>query len=277
MNHIGDDISRGLLTFAERKTLGERGLFWLKVHLANKAGFDKASLEERLAFTEEHIQDIYDSADHPLEVSAALSWPSCAYIFSDVHTYRINSQGSGWWLKSEDPWQTLAACIEVTEALRSDDPTKYQSYLPVHQDGSCNGLQHYAALGGDVEGGREVNLVPGERPGDVYSKVAAEVNKLVDQDAGNGHDIAKALKGYIKRKVVKQTVSFLFKGVWGETFRILTTMMMIKVMTTVYGKVYHIIHLGTSTLSMEPYRCLLQVSLLWVLANRSDVSLKTSV
>lgn len=190
LNHIGDDISRGLLTFAERKELGERGLFWLKVHLANKAGYDKASLEERLAFTEGHLKDINDSADHPLD-------------------------GSGWWLKSEDPWQTLAACIELTEALRSDEPTKYKSRLPVHQDGSCNGLQHYAALGGDVEGGREVNLIPGSRPGDVYSKVAAEVNKLVNQDAENGHDIAKALKGHIKRKVVKQTV---MTTVYGVTF-----------------------------------------------------------
>ncbi|EGG00664.1 uncharacterized protein MELLADRAFT_50335 [Melampsora larici-populina 98AG31] len=190
LNHIGDDISRGLLTFAERKELGERGLFWLKVHLANKAGYDKASLDERLAFTEGHLKDINDSADHPLD-------------------------GPGWWLKSEDPWQTLAACIELTEALRSDDPTKYKSRLPVHQDGSCNGLQHYAALGGDVEGGREVNLIPGIRPGDVYSKVATEVNKLVNQDAENGHDIAKALKGHIKRKVVKQTV---MTTVYGVTF-----------------------------------------------------------
>lgn len=116
-------------------------------------------------------------------------------------------QGSRWWLKSEDPWQTLAACIELAQALRSSEPAKYKSNLPVHQDGSCNGLQHYAALGGDIEGGREVNLIPGDRPGDVYSKVAAEVAKLVDHDAENGHDIAKALKGHIKRKVVKQTVS----------------------------------------------------------------------
>ncbi|MBW0481557.1 hypothetical protein O181_021272 [Austropuccinia psidii MF-1] len=190
LNHIGDDISRGLLTFADRKQLGERGLFWLKVHLSNKAGFDKASLEEREKFVDNHLSEIFDSADYPLE-------------------------GKRWWLESEDPWQTLAACIELTNALRSDDPVQYSSHLPVHQDGSCNGLQHYAALGGDIEGGKEVNLVPGEKPGDVYSKVAAEVNKLVDEDAKNGHDIAKALQGHIKRKVVKQTV---MTTVYGVTF-----------------------------------------------------------
>jgi DNA-directed RNA polymerase len=32
------------------------------------------------------------------------------------------------------------------------------SHLHIHQDGSCNGLQHYAALGRDIEGAYQVNL-----------------------------------------------------------------------------------------------------------------------
>ncbi|KAA1068694.1 DNA-directed RNA polymerase [Puccinia graminis f. sp. tritici] len=190
LNHIGDDISRGLLKFAEEKELGADGLRWLKIHLSNKYGNDKASLDDRAKFIEERLELVFDSADRPLE-------------------------GKRWWLESEDPWQTLAGCMELTAALRSPDPRAYRSSLPVHQDGSCNGLQHYAALGGDIDGGKEVNLVPGEKPGDVYSKVAVEVAKLVDFDAANGHDIAKALKGHIKRKVVKQTV---MTTVYGVTF-----------------------------------------------------------
>ncbi len=34
----------------------------------------------------------------------------------------------------------------------------------MHQDGSCNGLQHYAALGRDESGGRAVNLLPVDKP-----------------------------------------------------------------------------------------------------------------
>ena len=41
LNHVGSDLCRGLLLFAEGKPLGERGLFWLKVHLANLMGQDK--------------------------------------------------------------------------------------------------------------------------------------------------------------------------------------------------------------------------------------------
>jgi hypothetical protein len=38
------------------------------------------------------------------------------------------------------------------------------SYLPVQQDGSCNGLQHYAALGRDKAGAAAVNLMDCEAP-----------------------------------------------------------------------------------------------------------------
>ena len=44
LNHIGADINRGLLEFSEGKRLGEKGLKWLKIHLANKMGKDKLSL-----------------------------------------------------------------------------------------------------------------------------------------------------------------------------------------------------------------------------------------
>ncbi|GFH30236.1 DNA-directed RNA polymerase, partial [Haematococcus lacustris] len=42
------------------------------------------------------------------------------------------------------------------------------------QDGSCNGLQHYAALARDSRGAAAVNLVPSDKPQDVYSAVANE-------------------------------------------------------------------------------------------------------
>lgn len=43
------------------------------------------------------------------------------------------------------------------------------------QDGSCNGLQHYAALGRDLIGAISVNLMPCNVPQDVYSAVAQQV------------------------------------------------------------------------------------------------------
>ncbi|GAA5880749.1 hypothetical protein JCM8547_008958 [Rhodosporidiobolus lusitaniae] len=190
LSHIGDDMCRGLLLFGESKELGERGLQWLKIHLSNLTGFDKASFAEREAYTMEHLDDIFDSADKPLE-------------------------GNRWWTKADDPWQCLATCIELTAALRSSDPTKYLSSLPVHQDGTCNGLQHYAALGGDLKGAHQVNLDGGDRPADIYSGVASAVNEFIVRDAEKGLKEAILLQGKVTRKVVKQTV---MTTVYGVTF-----------------------------------------------------------
>ncbi|KAG5437468.1 hypothetical protein PCANB_000896 [Pneumocystis canis] len=189
-NHLGNDLCRGLLTFYEAKEIGESGLRWLKIHLANVCGLDKESFVEREAFTVENLKNIFDSADNPLK-------------------------GSRWWLKSDDPWQTLAACFELTAALRSPDPYKFKSRLPVHQDGTCNGLQHYAALGGDILGARQVNLEPSNRPYDVYTRVAELVNEQVQKDAKEGNHLAILLKDKITRKIVKQTV---MTNVYGVTY-----------------------------------------------------------
>ncbi len=117
--------------------------------------------------------------------------------------------------RAEDPWQCLATCFELKAALDTPDPTKYISHLPVHQDGTCNGLQHYAALGGDEWGARQVNLEPGDRPADIYSAVAGLVQEDVAHDMEDGNPLAKALVGKITRKVVKQTV---MTNVYGVTF-----------------------------------------------------------
>lgn len=225
LSHMGDDITRGLLEFAEGRPLGKRGLTWLHVQLANTAGFDKASLEERENYAKKMLPEIMDSADRPLD-------------------------GNKWWTQAGDPWQCLAACIELTSALRSPNPEEYISHIPVQQDGTCNGLQHYAALGGDRTGAEQVNLAVGEKPADVYTAVANLVHREIEKDL-NALDELKAkleaeglptpqllnavptssdmandaivraanaaamLKGKVTRKVVKQTV---MTTVYGVTF-----------------------------------------------------------
>lgn len=110
LNHLGSDLCRGILEFAEGRPLGKAGLHWLKIHLANlyAGGVDKLSYDGRISFTENHLDDIFDSADRPLEAKR-------------------------WWLGAEDPFQCLAACINLAEALRSSSPETTISYTPVHQ------------------------------------------------------------------------------------------------------------------------------------------------
>ncbi|KAF2659137.1 DNA-directed RNA polymerase mitochondrial precursor [Lophiostoma macrostomum CBS 122681] len=190
LNHIGADIARGLLRFANGKELGTVGLQWMRIHLANLYGYDKASLKDREQFAIDHVEDIYDSATNPLK-------------------------GNRWWAKAEDPWQCLACCVELKNALESPDPTRFVSHLPVHQDGTCNGLQHYAALGGDKAGASQVNLEPSDRPQDIYTGVADLVRSMVSEDAKKGNLYAAVVLEKISRKVVKRTV---MTNVYGVTF-----------------------------------------------------------
>uniref|UniRef100_A0A7G3AR83 DNA-directed RNA polymerase n=1 Tax=Lutzomyia longipalpis TaxID=7200 RepID=A0A7G3AR83_LUTLO len=189
LSHMGSDLARSLLKFHEGKPLGRDGLMWLKLHCINLTGTKKReSVAERLRYAEEILSDILDSADDPLG-------------------------GKMWWAQSDEPWQTLACCMEIAKVIRSPDPEAFISHFPIHQDGSCNGLQHYAALGRDTAGAVSVNLAPSDSPQDVYSAVAALVEEARVRDAAKDVEVAKTLEGFIRRKVIKQTVMTTVYGV----------------------------------------------------------------
>ncbi|KHJ89353.1 DNA-directed RNA polymerase, partial [Oesophagostomum dentatum] len=196
LNHMGDDVNRCILKFAKGRRLGFRGFHWLKLHCINLTGkMKRNSIADRLEEADRVLEEMVDSANHPLD-------------------------GRGWWLESEEPWQTLAACMEIRDALAFPEKIEnFVSHLAIHQDGSCNGLQHYAALGRDEQGGREVNLLSSPTPNDVYSSVAVRVEqkRLEDEKGGPNMEIARRLREAmpqpVPRKVIKQTVMTTVYGV----------------------------------------------------------------
>lgn len=198
LNHLSSDLCRGVLEFAKGQPLGRSGLRWLKIHLANlyAGGIEKLSHDGRLGFVDNHLNDIFDSAENPIG-------------------------GNRWWLTAEDPFQCLAACVELSEALKSSSPHAFISHLPVHQDGSCNGLQHYAALGRDSLEAAAVNLVARERPADIYSEISVRVHDIMTRDSQKDPSVypeallAKILINQVDRKLVKQTV---MTSVYGVTY-----------------------------------------------------------
>lgn len=195
LQHMGADLTRAMLTFAgPGKELGARGVYWLKVHLANLLGADKLAFDDRVLYTENRLDQCLKTADDPL-----------------------SDESLEFWATQRDPFQLLAACNELRQGCGRFGSRRaletFQSTLPIAMDGSCNGLQHYAALGRDAYGGEQVNLVPGDTPRDVYAEVAARVAKQVEVDAAGGDEIAKLLVGKVSRRVVKQTVMTSVYGV----------------------------------------------------------------
>lgn len=189
-NHLGNDLARSLLLFAKGCPLGDKGLDWLKIHAINLLGtMKRLPIDKRLEYANSILHlEILDSADNPLD-------------------------GRRWWTRGEDKWQLLACCKEIAKAIRSRDHREYVSHFPVHQDGSCNGLQHYAALGRDPAGAQAVNLVPSPAPQDVYMSIVDIVETMRQRDEAKGMKVAKMLKGFVQRKTIKQTVMTTVYGV----------------------------------------------------------------
>ncbi len=193
----GDDLARGILTFADGKPLGERGAYWLAVHGANSYGEDKLPFDERVTWVQNNEPAILECAADPI--------------------------GTTWWREADSPWQFLAFCFEWKRLAEWDqyhnDVTTFESSLPVGFDGSCNGLQHFAAMTRDLEGGKLVNLCPSDRPSDVYRAVADKCVELSsehkaspERDLGLTMWESKLGRHVVKRNTMTQPYSVTAYG-----------------------------------------------------------------
>lgn len=188
----GRDLARGLLTFATAEPVGPHGGRWLAIHGANLFGQDKIPFNQRVAWVDANVGRILAVNDDPLTET--------------------------WWQEADSPWQFLAWCLEWARYEESGRSTRFGSSLPVLMDGSCNGLQHFSAMLRDEVGGAAVNLVPSDRPQDIYARVARHVDVAVEQDAIRLDErgrLARELRAgeLLNRSTVKRPVMTLPYGV----------------------------------------------------------------
>lgn len=180
-NFQRDDRVRALFLFADGAPIGEEGLWWLKVHVANCGAFDKVDkrpLEERVRWVDENMGMIEEITSNP-------RW-------------------SRKWTEAENPFLFLASCFELTTAMAVGP--SFVTRLPISFDGSCSGLQHLCAMTRAPEGAL-VNLTPGEAPQDVYQTVADAVRIRIAEDSTAGSVLARTCLDYgIDRKLVKRNV-----------------------------------------------------------------------
>lgn len=165
----GDDVAKGLLTFAEGRPLGREGRRYLAQHGASSLDewsgtkLTKLTIQERIQWIEQHTPWICRMAEDPM-------------------AYRD-------WMQADSPFVFLAFCMEWAKlqqwAKEGHSTETFVSNLPCAQDGSCNGIQHFSAMLRDPIGGRAVNLMPLDTPQDIYASVLAKVLDILEQDAGN--------------------------------------------------------------------------------------------
>ena len=160
-NPQGDGLARGTMRFANGVALGSRGLYWLAVRLCNTYGNDKVTFDEMQVWASEHHDLIEDSATQPFD-------------------------GFQFWASADSPLEFLQTCMEWTAATGCDNPETFLSTLPVHQDGSNNGLQLMSLLGRDPVGAKLTNCSSEDARFDIYSETADVVNGLIAEDIRMG-------------------------------------------------------------------------------------------
>ncbi len=154
----GSDLQKALLEFGRGKPLGERGLFWLKVHVATCFGYDKTLFEDRAAWADANFSKIEQLAEYPFDCPA--------------------------FTQADSPWCFLAAAIDLVNAVRSGCPEEYISRIPVAMDATNSGGQHLSAILRDPIGGRLTNLFWEGAPekADLYMDVKRRTDERVIQD-----------------------------------------------------------------------------------------------
>lgn len=176
LNPQGSDMSRALLEFADGRSLGPHGEYWLTVHVANCYGLQRLSFHHRIKWVEDN-------------------WPNVKRLAADPFGE------FDLWDKADKPWAFLAAARELCNYRQQG--SSFISFLPVSIDGTCNGLQHLSAIARDSAGGLATNLVPGDEPQDIYQRVASLAKLQVEKDAQQGNELAYSWLNLVDRKLAK--------------------------------------------------------------------------
>ena len=163
------DFGKSLIISADEAYITTDGEEWLAFQCATTYGLDKATMTERLSWTNDNIP-----------------------LITRVATDPIGNIGD--WEAADEPWQFLAACEEYYAVVTKR--TRNTTRLFVATDATCSGLQILAGLARDRKTAQLVNVLPSERPQDAY-KVVAEVAKP---------HIPSCLHHVWDRKSVKRTV-----------------------------------------------------------------------
>lgn len=189
VNPQGTDTVKAMLQFADKKPLGKRGLYWLKVAVATSYGFDKKSMDTRAVWTDENMDVIRDAV--------------VRHVDSDF--FRL----------ADSPWCFYVAARELIRALDSGNPEAWESGVPVAMDATCSGMQHLSALLRDPVGGMFTNLLPnhGDEKEDIYSGVAGISVAAIQKDRDNPEQAQYWLNVGVPRSMAKRPVmTYVYGG-----------------------------------------------------------------
>lgn len=186
INPQGSDLQKALIRARNGAELtgNPEAIRAFKIAGAGRFGYDKATMDERVQWVNDR---------HALILACA--------------TDPINNRQ---WTEADSPFQFLAWCLEYAGLVEAELAGRtFLTKLPLGQDGSCNGLQHYSAMLRDEIGGEATNLVPGPTQQDLYGRVAEATIAVVKADTsadegliGHRWRLHPIARGMVKRSVM---------------------------------------------------------------------------
>ena len=177
------DYSKALIKFKYGKRMQTDDAFVnFAIAGANLFGeVDKESLKTRVDWVQKYEAQIISTAKSPFEDT--------------------------WWTLADKPYQFLAWCFEYKAFAETDYDPDFITTLPIQSDCSNSGLQHYSAMMRDEVGGLATNLIPLDKPNDVYALVAL---KVIEKLKTRSEPLATLWLEYgIDRKLCKKPVMCL--------------------------------------------------------------------
>lgn len=174
----------GMMMFADGHPLDDRSEYWLAVHLATTRGFSKETFEGRVSWVRGNLQEVTQVATDPL------------------------GRGRVYWTEQADePWLYLAACKEYYDCYIAK--TKSETHILCGIDATASGLQILGGLIGDTSTCRLVNVLPTEKPSDLYQAVIDKAIDLMKNDRPRRRNL---MLDQLTRKVAKAPVMTLAYG-----------------------------------------------------------------
>ena len=189
LNLLGKKEVKAMIEFGEGQYLTPDGLRWLKIHIANTYGLDKAPYDERVAWVDDNYTDVISIAEDPLGNADVLG-------------------------SADSPFEFYAACVAFNDHLNGEPV-----HVPIQLDATCSGIQMYSGLLLDKVGAKSVNVI-GDNRNDIYQQVANgveyklrnnEYDSIVSYTKSDGKiesvltdATAISLRGNISRQLVKR-------------------------------------------------------------------------
>lgn len=144
----GHDFQKAAFQFAKARKLGKMGKGALAIHFANVADMDKVSTQDKIKW----------------------AMTSGTELASEISQGLIPKE-------MKKKYQVIVAAMEWHRLMQwekeGNKTSKFKSRLVCHMDGTCNGLQHGAALRGDRKTAIATNCVAStfsQAPQDIYQE-----------------------------------------------------------------------------------------------------------